>query len=451
MKKKLLNFYNIFKRKIRPVLNTSYLIPHTSYFSPRAQRGSNLLETLLAIGLVAAMTPFVYNRIAETSRDIADVSVAKQIYSWRELMSGYIRRNQADWPEDTEMELDEKEMRAIRDAECKAADNGEMLAVCNSSSAMFPAIAFVERYAQAGGTIVDAYLVFPAVFDGLRMRKIARALGVDAAVADASGVAYSASGGWSVESEQFGESDLVYRVSVYMARDDSALFMHRMKSDDGALNTMERDLLMSRHSLVDADVVRADSLDSKMVAAWFATADMLNAEAASFPDGANLDPSGASFADIRVLGDVIGFRSITTGNFGGAGGSGNWSAQGNVIADRTKVTGAVHVGRNLSMRSPYYKTITGFTGVNANSVSVPFLSTERLFFANGFGMSISNELSASYGTGPLKLGNWAFPSSVPPVFKTIVLRKADTDIIAPAPAGFDNIMSSGWKTLRAKE
>ncbi|MCL2017780.1 MAG: hypothetical protein FWG80_03355 [Alphaproteobacteria bacterium] len=409
------------------------------------QRGSNLLETLLAIGLVAAMTPFVYNRVIETSRDIADVATAKQIFSWKEPVNAYIRKNQADWPDNAEIELDEEEMLGM--IGLKERPEKEYT----------PVVAFLDKYQHLGGTNIDSYIVFPSRFDGLRMRRIAKRLGADAVVVDDSGMAYSAAAGWSVESELFQENDLVYRVTVTLARDDSWLYLHRLKSEYEILNTMERDLLMSRNNLVDADAVDASVLDSKMISAWFATADMFMTEDAVFPDGASLDGTNAEFSSIRATGDVIGFRNITalrmegSGGRGAAGGVQNWSSQGNIVADRTTIENAVHVGRNLNLKSSFSAIVSGFSGVTAHSLAVPFVSTEYLRFADGFGLSISNELSASYdSTGPLRFGNWSFPSATAPKFSGLVLRKSGGSATVQAPNGFDKIIGKGWKELESK-
>ncbi|MCL1902071.1 MAG: hypothetical protein FWG18_00395 [Alphaproteobacteria bacterium] len=406
------------------------------------QRGSNLLETLLAIGLVAAMTPFVYNRIAETSREINDVTTAREISSWADKISGYVRKNQADWPAYAEIDLDRAEMFIIAGLDPKKTTNAK---------ASIPYAAFIDKYRHRGGTTIDSYLLFNNM-PGIRTAKVARNLGNNSAIVDDFGTAFSPTGNWSVESETFQPGDLIYRVSITISNDDSEFYLHRMHLDDNRLNTMERDLWMSRHSIKDIDIAAAATLDSKMVGTWFTDALAFSAELADFPGGANIDPSESTFSSIRATQDVAGFRTIESKILTGTGGTANWSTNGSIIADRASVTDALHVGRNLTLRSSYARTVTGFAGVTAYSVSVPFISAIELRFSEGYGMTISSELLSGYGSGPLKLGNWNFPSNSPPRFTNLNLRK--TGNIAQGAnivsAEFDKIIKSGWKSVRTK-
>ncbi|MCL2737571.1 MAG: hypothetical protein FWE17_01770 [Alphaproteobacteria bacterium] len=401
------------------------------------ERGASLLETLLAIGLVAAMAPFAYNRVLDVSRDIADVAAARRIHNWKEAAKGFIRANQMDWEDDAIFELSERDLVAIR-----APDEGKQ--------AIFPYAAFIEKFSHAGGTTIEAYILFPGEFDGIRMHRIAHHLGADAAVAGDAQIAFSASGGWSIESDILEENDIVFRVSVNMPIDDSYAFMHRVDTGDERLNTMERDLSMSRNDIVHAGAVNAGLLDSKMVGAWFAGGGAFSADEAVFPQGANVDGGGVSFAAVRVVGDIIGFRNIHAGIFAGGGGALNWSAQGNIVADRVNIAEAVHVGRNMTVRSPNVRTVSGFLGISVHSLATPFVSTEELRFADGFGLSISNELSASFTDGPLRLGNWAFPRTPAPRFADLVLTQGGA-VKGGVPTGFENIMSRNWKALRPRE
>ncbi|MDR1207111.1 MAG: hypothetical protein LBK26_01715 [Rickettsiales bacterium] len=404
------------------------------------ERGSNLLETLLAIGLVALMTPFVYNRIAETSREIQDITAAKEIVLWKDRIAGYVRKNQADWPQDAEVDLDQDEMYKILGEEGK----GNLI----------PYAAFLDKYKHKAGTTIDSYLIFRGgTMSEIRIAKIAKNLGTDAAIVNEFGVAYSVAGGFSIESESFLQHDIVYRVSTTISDDAAGLYLHRMKLDDDRLNTMERDLNMGRRNLVDIDALHSLSLDSKMAAAWFANADIFDAADAVFPNGANIDPSDAMFNYLKVSGDVLGFRNIETNRFEGAGISSNWSSQGNMIADRASIADAVHVGRNLTLRTTSARTVSGFSVISAYSASVPFISADQMHFANGFGITISSELAGGYSSGPLKLGNWSFPSSSNPRFSALVLKKSGGDVLnktAINETEYNKILGSGWKSLKTK-
>ncbi|MCL2538354.1 MAG: hypothetical protein FWE52_02680 [Alphaproteobacteria bacterium] len=398
------------------------------------------METLLAIALVAAMTPFVYNRIAETSREIADIGTAKSVMAWRDKMSGYIRINHNNWPEDSIIDLDEDEFFIMAGLDPKA----------GWPSKFNPVAAFIEKY---DGGIIDAYVSFnTAGLSQLRIAKIARTLGVDAAIADSNGLAFSAGGGWSIESETFHENDLVFRVSVHLSPDDSTVFLHRIRTgEDTILNTMERDLLMGRRSLRNVDDARAGMLDSKHVSAWFVNSESATFDDAIFQSGTVMNPTDATIQNLRVSGDITGFRSISANEFRGTGGTQSWPAQGQIIADRATITDALHVGRNLHFRAAYSGSLSGFAEISAYSVSVPYLSATNLRFGDGFGVSVSSELT--FGGVPLRLGQWSFPTSPAPRFNSLVLRSAGAAQNIPEfsnvpVAEFAKILNKGWKETR---
>jgi len=416
-----------FWRKMRRESCSLFLIP----YSFRAQRGSNLLETLLAIGLVAAMAPFAYNRVSEISREVTDVAEARHIWNWKASMSGFIRSNQMDWDENTFVELDEKELQEIG----------------SGKPGLMPLAAFIEKFRHAGGVTVEAYLLFPAAAEGLRMHRIARHLGGDAAVANSENTAFSAEGGWSIETEILQENDIVYRVSVDLPRDDSFNFLHRVDTGDDRMNTMERNLLMGHNNLLNAGTVNAGLLDSKMVASWFVASEAFSADEAVFPDGANLDGSNITFSGMRVMGDVIGFRNIVADAFGG-GGITNWSTQGHIVAERASVVESVNVARNMVVRSPSARTVSDFLGVSAHSLAVPFVSADELRFAGGFGLTISNELSSSFSDVPLRLGGWMFPQTIAPSFSSLALDNA-SNIAGKGPQGFEKVTERGWRDRAA--
>lgn len=421
------------------------------------------METLLAIGLVALMTPFVYARVLDTSNQIKDISIARTIVGWNTKMTAYIRQNQADWPEQAEVDLDQNEFYLIQNGNAKPAPKRPAPAVPARGAAptalaklpVFPYAAFITKYVHRGGTSIDAYVAFPAgAFTLLRMNNLVKTLGVDAAIVGDDSTAYSVAGGWSINSKAFRAGDLVYRVSVNLPANNAVLYLHRMKLDDDKLNTMERDLLMSGHAIKDVDDVAGGLLDSKQAGAFFATADTLSADSAAFNAGANIDPSNATVGQIRVSGDVVGFKTIDANTFTGTGVNGGWPSQGTIIADRATITNSVVVGRNLTLQTSDSVTVSGFTGVSVYNVNTPYLSTNELRFADGFGITVSNELGTSdSSSSPLKLGNWTFPSNRLPNFTTLTLQKSVGDIASSATlnvAEFNEILASGWKELRQK-
>ena len=62
-------------------------------------RGASIMEVLLAIGIVALITPFVYEQIARTTQNVRDMSAANQIIELRDSMLNFVRMNQDQWPD----------------------------------------------------------------------------------------------------------------------------------------------------------------------------------------------------------------------------------------------------------------------------------------------------------------------------------------------------------------
>ena len=392
-----------------------------------SERGAQLLETLLAIGLVAAMAPFVYNRVAEISRDIIDVSVARQINNFSVPMTGFIRANFAGWGDNAFFEMSPEILDTIHIAQIQ------------------PAVAFVEKFRHNAGATVEAYIVFPSEFDTIRTHRIARHLGMDAAVVDTSNVAFSAAGGWSIHSDGFAENDLVFRIVVEFPIDDSRNFLHRVMMSDEMMNTMERDILMARNNIWDIGTLGARILESSRIDTYFIAAQNITADYAIFPHGAGLDATNIRFGALRVMGDIFGFRNFIAGTFTGGGGSGNWAGAGEIIADRATFHDGINVNNNMIVNAPGMRTVSGFTALRAHTLMTPLVIADEMFFAGSAGIVISNELSRGGNIGPVRFGAWNFPASIAPRFVNINLTR--TTLRTEQPRDLDAIMSSNWMEL----
>ena len=57
-------------------------------------RGASILEVLLALGIIALATPFVYNQIARSTQTVRDMAHAKQIMDVRDDVLNFVRMNQ---------------------------------------------------------------------------------------------------------------------------------------------------------------------------------------------------------------------------------------------------------------------------------------------------------------------------------------------------------------------
>ena len=126
-------------------------------------------------------------------------------------------------------------------------------------------------------------------------------------------------------------------------------------------------------------------------------------------------------------------------NLNGAG----FTTTGRIITDKATILNSIKVGNNLVLKSDSTRSISGFTSITASSVFTPFIASEEMIFYNNFGITISGELLMST-TPPLRIGNWVFPSTKPPLFSEFKLNRADRPKM-PSNNEFDAITKSGWQ------
>ena len=381
-------------------------------------RGASITEVLLAMAIVALAMPFVYGKIAQTNQIVRDIAMARQIMSVRDIALNYIRMNQDRWPDVAQIRLDESELETI---------------------SPYAASGFIDKYSVRGATVTDVYLAFVVSDQDLRTTQIARHIGGDAAVVGADGVAYGNT--WAVSAPDFVPGDLIYRVSRDISGEDTSKYLHRATSGEDKLNVMERDLNMSYHHVYNVATMSAESARIKNANSTFVeTLDLLT-DTVYYSSGANMDGGDVSIGSIRVTGDLTGFRNIYANNLNGCG----FTTTGRIVADRASVTNSVNVSNNFILKSDSSRTISAFAGITASSVLAPYITTQEILFYDNFGLTISGELLMST-TSPLKIGNWVFPSTTPPVFKEFSLSRAKTPS-APVRGEFDAIMRDDWKTL----
>ena len=378
--------------------------------------GASIMEVLLAMAIVAIATPFVYRQIAQTNHTVHDIAVARQIISVRDSVLNYVRMNQDKWPDTAQIKLDDQELGAISD-----------MAVAG----------FIDKYAVNGATITDVYLAFDLPDDDLRTNKIARHIGGDAAVVGADSVAYGNT--WAVVAPDFIPGDLIYRVTRDVSGEDTSKYLHRATSGEDDFNVMMRDLDMAHHHIYNVATMGAESARVKNGRTVFIESDDIVANTVYFSSGANLDGEEVHIGDLRVSGDMSGFRNVYADNINGRG----YTTSGRIVADRATVLDTVNVANDLVLKSDSSRTISGFTGISANSVVAPFISAQEIIFYDNFGLTVSGELLMSTNS-PIKIGNWVFPSTKPPQFSKFTLSRAT---LPPAPSSrdFREIMRSGWR------
>lgn len=385
-------------------------------------RGASMLEVLLAMAIVAMATPFLYSQIADTNDTLRDMVAANKIMDLRDPVLNFVRLNQNDWPAVAQIKLSDAELDEISD---------------------MPTSGFIDKYQVNGATVTDVYLAFDMDGTDLRTTQIARHIGTDAAVVGNDGIAYGRT--WAVAAPEFYPGNLIYRISRDLDGEDKSRYLHRTETGEENLNMMLRDLNMNNNRIYDIGGIVAKSARVRGASAQFVEAAGLTANTLYFSSGANLDGDTASFASMRVTGDISGFRNIYADTLNGN----TYTTSGRIITDRATVLDSVNIGNRLTLKSDASRTISGFTGIVAHTVKTSYVSTEEIIFYDNFGLTVSGELLMST-TAPIRIGGWTFPSLTPPRFSVLNLSRA-TIPSAPTKDEFSAIMSADWQTIMSGE
>lgn len=378
-------------------------------------RGASVMEVLLALGIVALATPFVYSQISRSTQTVRDMAHAHQIIDVRDSVLNFVRMNQDKWPDIAQIRLDSEELRAISD---------------------MPVAGLIDKYSVRGATITDVYLAYEIGDDLMATARIASHIGSDAAVVSDDGVAYGPS--WAASAPDFKPGDLVYRITRDVSGSDTSQYLHRATSGEDELNVMFRDLNMGGYNVYNVASVDADSVRAKEATAFFVNANDITAENVYFSSGANMEGGDVFIGSMRVSGDITGFRDIYADKMNGT----TYTTSGRIIADKATVTKSINISRDLVLKSDTSKTISGFAGLSTGTVVVPFLSTEEIVFYEDFGLTVSGELLVST-VAPIQIGRWVFPSTTPPRFSKFTISRT-TNPSMPDKQEFDAIMKSGW-------
>ena len=379
--------------------------------------GASITEVLLAMAIVATATPFVYKQIATTNQTIRDIAIAKAIISTRDSVLNFVRTNQDKWPETVQIQLDDTDLASI------------------SPNAF---TGFIDKYSAIGTTITDVYLAFKIDDSNLHANKIAKHIGGDAAVVNDNGIAYGNT--WAVAAPDFQPGDLIYRITRNISGEDTSKYLHRATSGEDDFNVMMRNLNMNKHHIYNTATIIAESAKINNANAVFVNSESLDAKNIYFSSGANMDGQDVHFGNLRVTGDMYGFRNIYADNLNGS----KFTTSGRIITDRASILNSIKVGNNMVVKSDSSRSISGFTIISSNTVLTPFISSEEMIFYDNFGLTVSGELLMST-TPPLKIGNWSFPSTKPPMFSEFEISRAKIPETINQ-SEFDAILKSGWQT-----
>ena len=379
--------------------------------------GASITEVLLAMAIIAMATPFVYKQIAQTNQTIRDIASAKTIISTRDPVLNFVRTNQDKWPETVQIQLDDADLASV------------------SPNAF---TGFIDKYSVIGTTVTDVYLAFKIDDSKLHANKIAKHIGGDAAVVNDNGIAYGNT--WAVAAPDFQPGDLIYRITRNISGEDTSKYLHRATSGEDDFNVMMRDLNMNKHHIYNTATIIAESAKVNNANAVFVNSESLDAKNIYFSSGANMDGQDVHFGNLRVTGDMYGFRNIYADNLNGS----KFTTSGRIITDRASILNSIKVGNNMVVKSDSSRSISGFTIISSNTVLTPFISSEEMIFYDNFGLTVSGELLMST-TSPLKIGNWSFPSTKPPMFSEFEISRAKIPETINQ-SEFDAILKSGWQT-----
>lgn len=380
--------------------------------------GASMTEVLLALAIIALATPFVYNQVANTNRTLRDIALAKAVMASRDDVLNFVRMNQGSWPDSVQIKLDGTDLSVI---------------------APDATAGFIDKYNVSGATITDVYLAFKIDDSKLHAGKIAKHIGDAAAVVGDDGIAYGST--WAVAAPDFSAGDLIYRVSDDSSSKDTSRYLHRATSGEDDFNVMMRDLNMARYNIHNIATLSSEFFGGKNTNTGFINSDDVAAQNIYFSSGANMDGEKVWFKNLRVTGDMYGFRNIIADTLNGA----SFTTSGRVIADKVNVLNSIKVGNNLVLKSDTTRSISGFTAISASSALVPFVSSEEIIFHDNFGLTVSGELLMST-TVPLRIGSWNFPSTKPPQFSKFDLKRASRPKM-PNVDSFDAVTRTGWQAI----
>ena len=387
------------------------------FYDLKSQRGASISEVILAVAVVLAASPFMYNQIIDMSNESKDISKANQIVEVRDDVINFLRMNQNKWKDIDEIKLSEQELKTIS----PLAHSG-----------------YIDKYKVNGATVSDVYLAFHIPESDYRAANIAKQIGEDAAIVREDGIAYSQS--WAVTApDDFLVGDLIFKISRDFDGADKSKFLHRGTMGEDGLNKMLRDLHMNNFNMFNVnsiDAVSAKIIDADSV---FLDSDIVDANSIYFSSGANMSSESITVGSMRVTGDTNGFRMISADKLNGN----KYTTNGRLVVDRATIGNSLNVSGNLVLKSTSAKTVSGFSGISMSKLLTPYLSATDLVFYENFGITVSGELLLS-GKTPLKIGSWAFPTIVPPSFSKFILTRATLPAV-PDKEEFKKITSKDWQ------
>ena len=98
-----------------------------------SQRGASMTEVILAVAVIVAVSPFMYNQILNMTRDSEDVAKANQIVKYRDGIINFLRVNQNKWEDADEIKMTDEEILASVDFFGERPNNFLIIIYCSIS------------------------------------------------------------------------------------------------------------------------------------------------------------------------------------------------------------------------------------------------------------------------------------------------------------------------------
>ena len=382
-----------------------------------AQRGATMTEVVLAVAVVIAVSPFLYNQIIDMANESADIATANQIVKLRDGIINFLRINHTKWDAVEEIRMSDEQIQQF----APMAHSG-----------------FIDKYKVNGASITDVYLAFDLGLPDYRVAHIAKQIGEDAAVIREDGIAYSQS--WAVSApEDFYVGDLIFKISRDFEGADRSRFLHRGTMGEDGLNQMQRNLHLNNYNIFNVSSIDAESAKIVDVDAVFLNADVIDSNSIYFSAGANLNSSNVAVGSMRVTGDTNGFKTIRADKLNGD----KYTTNGRLIVDRATIGNSVNVSGNLILKSTGTQRSVTVSGISMSKLLTPYLSASDIMFFENFGITVSGELLLA-GDAPLRIGSWYFPSNTPPSFSKFILTRTEIPAV-PDSHEFKKIMQKDWQ------
>lgn len=337
------------------------------------QIGSSMMEVVLAIALVLAVTPFLYSQISEMTDMVQDIHYAKKIVGMRNNIITFVRVNEADWDRTGEIpEIKPEELKEL-------APGAKNMIIDNQGD-------------ETG--VIDVYLVFPKRETSARTAKVVKYIGHDAAVVQPGGIAYAQN--WAVQYEKiFEEGDLIFKISRDYALENKTNYLHREAGVNGDLTTMLRDLHMNNNYMYNVGNMKGLYLDmhnSIAAKVKYLNSKEINAENVRFLSGLNLqNPKLLDVQSVSYVNTLYGFNIVTnTVN------ENKKTLKTLIMGNSVTVHDNLQVGKDLILKpraSNDEKNIIDIISINTKGLSTAFIKANKMRFTeNSLGITVASDL-----------------------------------------------------------